>query len=72
MARYGYHVERVLAPDSVVGFPVEPNIVKVVYFDRASGMDCLHEDPAHERIERELYPPPLSASPSGWSAACIH
>jgi uncharacterized protein (DUF1330 family) len=70
MARYGYHVERVLAPDAAVGFPFEPTIVKVAYFDRASGMDRLHQDPAHERMERELYP--AAVSQSVWLIGRVH
>ncbi|HJZ47303.1 MAG TPA: DUF1330 domain-containing protein, partial [Roseiflexaceae bacterium] len=33
MRRYGYHVERRLAPDSASGFPFQPDLVKVAYFD---------------------------------------
>jgi uncharacterized protein (DUF1330 family) len=70
MARYGYHVERVLAPDAAVGFPFEPTLVKVAYFDRASGMDRLHQDPAHERLEKELYP--AAVSQSVWLIGRVH
>jgi uncharacterized protein (DUF1330 family) len=55
MRRYGYHVERRLAPDSASGFPFQPDLVKVAYFDSPDGMERLHEDPAHPRIENELY-----------------
>jgi uncharacterized protein (DUF1330 family) len=55
MRRYGYHVERRLTPDSASGFPFQPDLVKVAYFDSPEGMERLHEDPAHPRIENELY-----------------
>src|SRR5262245_2713309 len=55
MRRYGYHVERRLAPDSASGFPFQPDLVKVAYFDSSEGMERFHEDPAHARIENELY-----------------
>jgi uncharacterized protein (DUF1330 family) len=56
MHRYGYHIERRLAPDSASGFPFQPDVVKVAYFDSPDGMERLYEDPAHPRIENELYP----------------
>src|SRR5262245_58099187 len=55
MHRYGYHVERRLAPDSASGFPFQPDLIKVAYFDSSEGMERFHEDPAHARIENELY-----------------
>jgi uncharacterized protein (DUF1330 family) len=55
MRRYGYHVERRLAPDSASGFPFQPDLVKVAYFDSPEGMERLHQDAAHPRIENELY-----------------
>ena len=55
MRRYGYHVERRLTPDSASGFPFQPDLVKVAYFDSPEGMERFHEDPAHPRIENELY-----------------
>lgn len=51
MARYGYHVERVLRVSSVSGFPFEPDIVKVAFFDSADGMKKMEQDPAHGDIE---------------------
>jgi uncharacterized protein (DUF1330 family) len=56
MKRFGYHVERVLAPDTASGLPFEPDLVKVAYFDAPDGMERLHGDPLHARIEKELYP----------------
>jgi len=62
MRRFGYHVERVLAPDAVMGLPFTPDLAKVAYFDGLDGMDRLHKDPAHERIEKELYPEAVAES----------
>jgi uncharacterized protein (DUF1330 family) len=62
MRRYGYHVERRLAPDSASGFPFQPDLVKVAYFDNPDGMERFHEDPAHPRIENELYPAAVQQS----------
>ena len=56
MCRYGYHVERRLTPDSASGFPFQPDLIKVAYFDSPDGRERLHKDPAHLRIENELYP----------------
>ncbi len=64
MARYGYHVERVFRPDRANGFPFVPDVVKVAYFDRSDGMDRVHGDPMHARIEHELYP--KAAKTSVW------
>jgi uncharacterized protein (DUF1330 family) len=55
MSRYGYHVERRLAPDSVSGLPFKPDLVNVAYFDSPDGMERFHTDAAHQRIENELY-----------------
>lgn len=55
MAKYGYHVERVFHPDAFADLPFRPDVVKVAYFDGPDGMDRLHGDPAHPRIE-SLYP----------------
>jgi uncharacterized protein (DUF1330 family) len=54
--RHGCRVERVLAVDGAVGLDFKPDLVKIAYFDQADGMERLHADPAHERIERERYP----------------
>src|SRR5262249_16167687 len=62
MRRYGYHVERRLAPDSASGFPFQPDLVKVASFDTPDGMERFHEDPAHSRIENELYPAAVQQS----------
>jgi uncharacterized protein (DUF1330 family) len=70
MARYGYHVERVLVPDDVSGFPFRPDVVKIAYFDTADGMDRLHRDPAHARIETELYP--AAVQQSVWVVGGVH
>jgi uncharacterized protein (DUF1330 family) len=56
LRRFGYHVERVLAPDAVSGFSFKPDIVKLAYFDAHDGMEQLHRDPSHQGIEQELYP----------------
>jgi uncharacterized protein (DUF1330 family) len=70
MRRYGYHVERVISPDSVAGLPFTPDIVKVAYFDAHDAMDRLHRDPAHERLEKELYP--AAVAESIWLVAKVH
>jgi uncharacterized protein (DUF1330 family) len=70
MQRYGYHVERVLAPDAVSGLPFTPDIVKVAYFDSPDGMDRVRRDPAHHRIESELYPSAVERSV--WVIAKVH
>jgi uncharacterized protein (DUF1330 family) len=62
MSRYGYHVERVIQPDSAAGLPFTPDVAKVAYFDAPDGMERLHLDPAHERIEKELYPAAVAES----------
>jgi len=62
MARYGYHVERVVRPESSTGLAFQPDLVKVAYFDAAGGMERLHADPAHARIEGELYARAVSES----------
>jgi uncharacterized protein (DUF1330 family) len=62
MRRYGYHVERVIAADSVGGLPFTPDVVKVAYFDTRDAMDRLRGDPAHARLEAELYPRAVAES----------
>jgi uncharacterized protein (DUF1330 family) len=62
MARYGYHVAHELRPDSAVGFGFEPDLVKIAYFDSQESMDRLNGDPAHSRIETELYPAAVAES----------
>jgi uncharacterized protein (DUF1330 family) len=62
MARYGYHVERVLRAESAGGLSFEPDIVKVAYFESADGVARLEADPAHARIEAELYPKAVAES----------
>lgn len=61
-ARYGYRVGRVLRPESSAGLAFTPDIVKVAYFDSAEGLARLHADPAHGRLEGELYPAAVDAS----------
>lgn len=70
MHRYGYHVERVIAPDAVAGLPFAPDIAKIAYFDAPDGMDRLHRDPAHDRLEKELYP--AAVDQSIWVIAKVH
>jgi uncharacterized protein (DUF1330 family) len=70
MRRYGYHVERVIATDSMAGLPFKPDIAKVAYFDTGDAMDRLHGDPAHGRIEKELYP--AAVAESIWLVAKAH
>ena len=70
MRGYGYHVERALTPDAVSGLPFTPDVVKVAYFDGADGLDRLHGDPAHPRIETELYP--SAVTQSVWVIAKVH
>lgn len=56
MAPYGYHVERVIRPDGDLdGLSFRPDLVKVAYFDDAEGMQRMHDDPRHDRLEGELY-----------------
>jgi uncharacterized protein (DUF1330 family) len=62
MRHFGYHVERVLEPDNVSGFPFTPDIVKLAYFDSPAGMERLHQHPAHGSIETELYPSAVAES----------
>lgn len=62
MARYGYHVERVFRPDQASGFPFVPDVVKVAYFDAADGMERMHGDPMHAKLENELYPKAVKTS----------
>jgi uncharacterized protein (DUF1330 family) len=64
MARYGYHVERAFRPEQASGFPFIPDVVKVAYFDAPDGMDRVHGDPMHTKIENELYP--KAAKTSVW------
>lgn len=56
MERYGYAVDRVLHPESHGGLPFAPDVVKVASFESAAGMERMHQDPAHSRIEHEIYP----------------
>ena len=70
MRRYGYHVERRLVPDSASGFPFQPDLVKVAYFDTLDGMERFHADPAHPRIENELYPAAIQQSV--WVIGRVH
>jgi hypothetical protein len=69
MARYGYHVERLLAPDSATGFSFEPNVVRIAYFDGADGMDRTQKDPDHERLDK-LYAEAVSKSV--WLVGRVH
>jgi uncharacterized protein (DUF1330 family) len=62
MARYGYHVERAIRPETASGLPFEPDLVKVAYFDAPDGMERMHRDPAHAHIETVLYPRAVSQS----------
>lgn len=70
MRRYGYHVERRLAPDSASGFPFQPDLIKVAYFDSPDGMEQFHNDAAHQRIESELYP--TAVQQSIWVVGYVH
>jgi uncharacterized protein (DUF1330 family) len=70
MGPHGYHVERVLAPDSVTDFPFKPDIVKVAYFDDAADMANVHANPAHRRIETEFYPEAVQQSV--WVFGSVH
>jgi uncharacterized protein (DUF1330 family) len=62
MAGYGYNVELELAPNASSGLSFSPDIVKIAFFDEPDGMDRFHADPAHARIETELYPKVVSGS----------
>jgi uncharacterized protein (DUF1330 family) len=62
MAPYGYHVERVIRPETASGLAFKPDVLKVAYFEAADGMDRLHRDPAHVQIETVVYPRAVSAS----------
>jgi uncharacterized protein (DUF1330 family) len=56
MAKFSYHVERVIRPDrDAVGLPFQPDLVKVAYFDSDADMDRMQQDPDHARFEGELY-----------------
>jgi hypothetical protein len=63
-------VERRLASDSASGFPFQPDLVKVTYFDTLDGMERLHGDSAHQRIENELYP--AAVQRSVWVVGRVH
>jgi uncharacterized protein (DUF1330 family) len=69
MARYGYHVERLLEPDSATGFSFEPNVVRIAYFESADGMARMQKDPDHERLDK-LYA--AGVSNSVWLIARVH
>lgn len=62
MERYGYAVDRVLHPETHGGLPFAPDVVKVASFESAAGMERMHQDPAHSRIEHELYPAAVADS----------
>lgn len=62
MERYGYAVDRVFQPDSHGGLPFAPDLVKVASFESAAGMERMHQDPAHARIEHDLYPAAVADS----------
>jgi len=70
MAQYDYHVERVLVPDAASALPFMPDLVKVAYFSTADGLSRMHDDPAHARIEAELYPAAVAASV--WMIGGVH
>jgi uncharacterized protein (DUF1330 family) len=70
MNRYGYHVERRLAPDLASGFPFEPDLVKVAYFDSPDGIERFHTDAAHHHIENELYS--AAVQQSVWVVGQVH
>jgi len=70
MGRYGYHIERRLAPDSVSSLPFQPDLVKVAYFDQLDGLERFHHDPAHEWIENQLYS--AAVEQSIWVVARVH
>jgi uncharacterized protein (DUF1330 family) len=62
MRGHGYQVERALAPDSTAGLGFTPDVVKVAYFESRDALDRLRRDPAHHRIENELYPSAVAES----------
>ena len=70
MSRYGYHVERRLAPDSVSGLPFKPDVINVAYFDSPDGMEQFHSDAAHQQIENELYG--AAVQQSIWVVGRVH
>ena len=72
MRPYGYHVERVIVPEAPPfgSLPFAPDIVKVAYFDSHKGFDEFHDDPAHSRIENELYP--AAVKESIWIIGRVH
>jgi uncharacterized protein (DUF1330 family) len=70
MSRYGYHVERVMSAEGASGFSFAPDIVKVAYFDTQDGMDKMHTDPEHARIETDLYP--SAVEKSVWVIGRVH
>jgi uncharacterized protein (DUF1330 family) len=65
-ARHGLHVERALGVDGAAGLDFRPDVVKVAYLDHPDGMARMHADPAHVRIEKEVYP--RAAARSVWIA----
>jgi uncharacterized protein (DUF1330 family) len=70
MRPFGYHLERRIAPQAAPGMPFLPDVVKVAYFDDAAGLEGWHQDPAHPRIEQELYP--AAAQQAIWLVARVH
>lgn len=70
MSRYGYHVERVMSAEDASGFSFRPDIVKVAYFDEQDGMERMHKDPEHGRIENDLYP--SAVEKSVWVIGRVH
>jgi uncharacterized protein (DUF1330 family) len=69
MARYGYHVERVLAPDSASGFSFEPNVVRIGYFETADGIASMQKDTDHARLDKHYA---AAVSKSVWLVARVH
>jgi uncharacterized protein (DUF1330 family) len=70
MRGYGYHEERTIEPDAPSGFSFRPDIVRVASFENQAAMDRMHSDPAHPRIEQELYPAAVKAS--AWVVGRMH
>jgi uncharacterized protein (DUF1330 family) len=62
MKRYGYQVNCVMRPNGSSGLSFSPDLVKIASFTSAADLERMHEDPAHSRIEKVLYPEAVAES----------
>jgi uncharacterized protein (DUF1330 family) len=62
MKRYGYQVNCVMRPTGSSGLSFTPDLVKIASFTSVADLQRMHEDPAHSRIEKVLYPEAVAES----------